>query len=69
MYIRIHYIWLVFLFQKRKGDKNPAKHSSAPSLSGNNQRLDPLPGSPLHDERLNPAKPLPQPAFTKKFVR
>ncbi|XP_046334607.2 protein FAM184A-like isoform X1 [Haliotis rufescens] len=55
--------------KKRKGDKNPAKHSSAPSLSGNNQRLDPLPGSPLHDERLNPAKPLPQPAFTKKFVR
>ncbi|XP_067657871.1 protein FAM184A-like isoform X1 [Haliotis asinina] len=55
--------------KKRKGDKNPAKHSSAPSLSGNNQRLDPLPGSPLHDERLNPVKPLPQPAFTKKFVR
>ncbi|XP_046548334.1 protein FAM184A-like isoform X2 [Haliotis rubra] len=55
--------------KKRKGDKNPAKHSSAPSLSGNNQRLDPLPGSPLHDERLNPVRPLPQPAFTKKFVR
>ncbi|XP_059154210.1 protein FAM184A-like [Physella acuta] len=29
------------------------------------QRLDPLPGSPLHDGKLNPTKPLPQPNFTK----
>lgn len=56
---------------KKKGEKLSGK---LPSLAHNNglssshQRLDPLPGSPLHDNKLNPTKPLPQPAFTKKFV-
>ncbi|GFS08260.1 protein FAM184A-like [Elysia marginata] len=56
---------------KKKGDKLSGKlpslaHSNG--LSSSHQRLDPLPGSPLHDNKLNPSKPLPQPAFTKKFV-
>lgn len=52
--------------RKRKGDKGPAKLTSAPNLSG---RLDPLPGSPQHFNTLNPSKPLPQPVFTKKFMK
>ncbi|GFO40940.1 protein fam184a-like [Plakobranchus ocellatus] len=60
---------------KKKGDKLPGKQPGLHSLTSNNglssshQRLDPLPGSPLHDNKLNPTKPLPQPAFTKKFVQ
>ncbi|PVD39428.1 hypothetical protein C0Q70_02058 [Pomacea canaliculata] len=57
------------LKNKKKGAEGvPAKYLSAPSL-GAPTRLDPLPGSPMHDSILNPTKPLPQPAFTKKFVR
>ena len=61
--------------QKKKGDKGaPTKHLSAPSLGagaiGGQQRLEPLPNSPLHDSALNPTKPLPQPGgFSKKFVK
>ncbi|RUS81521.1 hypothetical protein EGW08_010691 [Elysia chlorotica] len=54
---------------KKKGEKGKLPslaHSNG--LNSSHQRLDPLPGSPLHDNRLNPTKPLPQPAFTKKFV-
>lgn len=59
---------------KKKGDvgKGTTKHSSAPSLNaiGGHQRLEPLPGSPMHDNTLNPTKPLPQPGgFSKKFVK
>ncbi|XP_076435119.1 protein FAM184A-like [Babylonia areolata] len=61
---------------RKKGDKGPpSKHMSAPSLASSSttssqQRLDPLPNSPLHDNNLNPSKPLPQPAgFSKKFVK
>ncbi|CAL1533031.1 unnamed protein product [Lymnaea stagnalis] len=49
---------------KKKGDKPTGSGSN-----GVNPRLEPLPGSPLHDGKLNPSKPLPQPNFTKKFVR
>lgn len=52
----------------KKGDKNlPMKHSSSPSLNSSHQRLDPLPNSPIHNENLNPSRPLP--SFTKKFVK
>ncbi|KAK7508630.1 hypothetical protein BaRGS_00000196 [Batillaria attramentaria] len=57
---------------KKKGEKVPLKHASAPSLNAHipAQRLDPLPNSPIHDGNLNPTKPLPQPGgFTKKFVK
>ena len=70
----LQYVYLLemcnYLFQKKKGEKTPTKHFSAPSLNtgGFPQRLDPLPGSPLHDERFNPTKPLPQPTF-KKFIK
>ncbi|XP_041368165.1 protein FAM184A-like [Gigantopelta aegis] len=62
---------LTFNNKKKRGDKTPKKHFSAPSLNtgGFPQRLDPLPGSPLHDERFNPTKPLPQPVFSKKFIK
>ena len=43
------------------------KHSSSPNLNSSHQRLDPLPNSPLHNENLNPSRPLP--SFTKKFVK
>lgn len=54
---------------RKRGDKaQPVKHSSAPSLNALTvaSRLEPLPGSPIHDNNLNPTKPLPQP---KKFVK
>nr|KAG5714215.1 hypothetical protein BaRGS_018432 [Batillaria attramentaria] len=57
---------------KKKGEKVPLKHASAPSLNAHipAQRLDPLPNSPIHDGNLNPTKPLPQPGgFAKKFVK
>ena len=43
---------------------NATKTNSAPTLR---TKLDPLPGSPLHDETLNPAKPLP-PAPIQAFA-
>ncbi|KAK3095651.1 hypothetical protein FSP39_017162 [Pinctada imbricata] len=54
----------------KKGERSsaPAKQSSQPNLNSSH-RLDPLPHSPLHAENLNPTKPLPLPAFTKKFVK
>ncbi|KAL5022301.1 hypothetical protein ScPMuIL_001456 [Solemya velum] len=56
--------------KNRRGEKSPMKHVSAPNLNAfSSQRLDPLPGSPLHDERLNPSRPLPAPNFTKKFIK
>ncbi|BFY98899.1 hypothetical protein BsWGS_01938 [Bradybaena similaris] len=62
-----------FLKPKKKGDKPgklPAGSSSTmgSGSSSGHQRLDPLPGSPLHDGLLNPTKPLPQPSFTKKVA-
>ncbi|KAL8578500.1 hypothetical protein ACOMHN_028772 [Nucella lapillus] len=60
---------------RKKGEKGqPTKRLSLPSLAqggvGSQQRLDPLPNSPFHDNNLNPTKPLPQPAgFSKKFVK
>ncbi|XP_064602582.1 protein FAM184A-like [Liolophura sinensis] len=54
---------------KKKGSSG--KFISAPNLNAwsSANRLDPLPNSPLHDEKLNPTRPLPQPNFAKKFVR
>ncbi|KAL3864834.1 hypothetical protein ACJMK2_006484 [Sinanodonta woodiana] len=52
----------------KKGDKAIAKFTSSPNFS-QGKRLDPLPGSPLHTGNLNPSKPLPSPAFNKKFVK
>jgi hypothetical protein len=51
-----------FIFrQKAKGEKNGVRGSPL------NTRLDPLPGSPLHDGQFNTTKPLPPP--TKKFIK
>ncbi|XP_064630713.1 protein FAM184A-like [Lineus longissimus] len=54
----------------KKGDKNN-KWTSSPSLNSTaGAKLDPLPGSPLHDEVLNRSKPLPPPQLPhKKFVK
>ncbi|XP_013402625.1 protein FAM184A-like [Lingula anatina] len=52
-----------FMKPKKKGDKGPTKYTSSPSLN----RLQPLPGSPVHEEKLNPIKPLP-PTAVKKFM-
>ncbi|CAG5133902.1 unnamed protein product, partial [Candidula unifasciata] len=62
-----------FLKPRKKGDKPgkpPAGASSAmgSGSSSGHQRLEPLPGSPLHDGLLNPTKPLPLPGFTKKVA-
>ena len=46
------------------GLSSTTKTNSAPTLR---TKLDPLPGSPLHDETLNPAKPLP-PAPIQAFA-
>ena len=44
--------------------------SGSSSASSTTQRLRPIAGSPIHDERLNPKQVLPTPsAFTKKFVQ
>ena len=59
---------LWYLFQKKKGGKGPVL-SMGKAGNSSNQRLDPLPNSPLHDGSLNRTKPLPQPNFTKKFVK
>ncbi|XP_074643406.1 protein FAM184A-like [Tubulanus polymorphus] len=44
--------------------KKYKKNQSATSLT--NGKLDPLPGSPFHEEKLNPARPLPP---HKKFLK
>ena len=43
-----------------------AKFSSSPAVGSANNRLDPLPNSPVHDNGFNTAKPLPP---MKKFVK
>lgn len=67
--------------QKKKGEKGPTKYavsmnpleggiSGNSSASSTTQRLRPIAGSPIHDERLNPNNVLPAPhTFTKKFVQ
>ncbi|KAK2175048.1 hypothetical protein NP493_756g02026 [Ridgeia piscesae] len=50
--------------QKGRSTKAPVKLTSSPSL---NSRLDPIPGSPIHDDKFNQIRPLPPPS--KKFVR
>jgi len=71
----------ISLLQKKKGEKGPIKYAVSSGavdgvVSGNssassiNQRLRPIAGSPIHDERLNPNQVLPPPhSFTKKFVQ
>ncbi|XP_033125471.1 protein FAM184A-like [Anneissia japonica] len=54
------------LMKKKKGEKAPDRFVSAPNMgingiSGNNQRLVPLPDSPVHDVKLNPNRPLQDP--------
>ncbi|CAH1783825.1 unnamed protein product [Owenia fusiformis] len=57
--------------KRKKGNKGGSTKytSSAPMLNnvGGATRLNPLPGSPVHDEKLNPHGPLPP--MTKKFVK
>uniref|UniRef100_A0A4W3HB87 Family with sequence similarity 184 member Ab n=1 Tax=Callorhinchus milii TaxID=7868 RepID=A0A4W3HB87_CALMI len=69
--------------QKKKNDKIASRFVSAPNLSavesagvGNgqqqNNRLEPIPNSPVHDVGFNSVKPLPQPIppkETKRFLR
>ena len=56
-----------FFLQTRPKEKGAAtKFSSSPALNSANNRLDPLPNSPVHDGSFNNAKPLPP---MKKFVK
>ena len=61
----------LFLQKPKKGDKNVNKWTSSPSLNtASGAKLDPLPGSPIHEELLNRARPLPPPQMPhKKFVK
>ena len=57
--------WRELCFQQKgRSTKAPVKLTSSPSL---NSRLDPIPGSPIHDDKFNQIRPLPPPS--KKFVR
>eukprot|EP00062_Callorhinchus_milii_P014336 gi/632963385/ref/XP_007897850.1/ PREDICTED: protein FAM184A isoform X2 [Callorhinchus milii] len=66
--------------QKKKNDKIASRFVSAPNLSavesagvGNgqqqNNRLEPIPNSPVHDVGFNSVKPLPQPIPPKETKR
>ena len=64
---------LLFLQKTKNGDKVLRKFTSAPSLQQpqpQHTRLEHLPGSPVHDEDLNPNKPLPpMPPQAKKYIK
>ena len=64
----INCIFCLSYQKKGRAEKGPVL-SMGKSGSDSRQRLDPLPNSPLHDSKLNPSRPLPQPNFTKKFVK
>ena len=58
----------IFFVQTRPREKGivAAKFNSSPAIGSANNRLDPIPNSPVHDSSFSTARPLPP---MKKFVK